>query len=67
MNGYIGGREVACVPFSGTAHRCEVGGYDLSEVVLFNGGGRASGDAPADLKDAEARARSAGVGIWGGG
>ena len=64
MNSYIGGREVACVPFAGAAHRCEVGGYDLSEVVLFNGGARATGDAPGDLKAAETRARQERVGIW---
>ena len=64
MNSYIGGREVACVPFAGAAHRCEVGGYDLSEVVLFNGGARATGDASGDLKAAETRARQERVGIW---
>lgn len=64
LKSYIGGREVACVPFAGAAHRCEVGGYDLSEVVLFNGGARATNDAPGDLKAAESRARAEGVGVW---
>lgn len=66
MNGYIGGREVDCVPFGRASHRCELDGYDLSEVVLFNGGARATEDAPPYLQAAEARARSDRVGIWGG-
>jgi len=66
MNGYIGGREVDCVPFGRASHRCELDGYDLSEVVLFNGGARATDDAPPYLQAAEARARADRVGLWGG-
>lgn len=66
MNGYIGGREVDCVPFGRATYRCELDGYDLSEVVLFNGGARARDDAPPYLRAAEARARADRVGIWGG-
>ncbi len=66
MDGYIGGREVDCVPFGLASHRCELDGYDLSEVVLFNGAARTTADAPPYLKAAEARARAERVGIWGG-
>jgi 1A family penicillin-binding protein len=66
MADYIAGREVECVPSSAGRHRCEVDGWDLSEVVLFNGGGRATPDAPPDLRAAERKARAARKGIWGG-
>src|SRR5207247_10159161 len=47
---YLGRREVVCEPRgSGNEHRCRVDGQDLSRVVLFNGGGRATGTAPAEL------------------
>jgi endonuclease YncB( thermonuclease family) len=39
---------------------------DLSRVVLFNGGGRASGNATPDLRALEQQARSSRAGIWGG-
>lgn len=65
MRRYIAGREVVCQPFDAAAFRCEVGGYDLSEVVLFNGGGRALADAPPELLAAEQEARHGRVGIWG--
>ncbi|HYD68377.1 MAG TPA: penicillin-binding transpeptidase domain-containing protein [Azospirillum sp.] len=38
---YIGAREVTCEPTGPERYRCEVDGRDLSEAVLFNGGGRA--------------------------
>ncbi|MET0527854.1 MAG: hypothetical protein ABW003_05840, partial [Microvirga sp.] len=39
---YVRGREAVCAPIpSDNAYRCSVEGKDLSEVVLFNGGGRA--------------------------
>jgi 1A family penicillin-binding protein len=63
MSEYLKGKQVACTP-SGTAHRCEVGGYDLAEVVLWNGGGRASPDAAPALKSAESNARAQRRGIW---
>jgi endonuclease YncB( thermonuclease family) len=51
---------------AGTAdvHRCEVDGKDLSEVVLYNGGGRATPDAPADLVTAENHAKAEKLGVW---
>lgn len=64
MESYIGGRRVTCRPYDARTHRCEVGGFDLSEVVIFNGGARASGDAPAYLRKAEARARKGRRGLW---
>jgi penicillin-binding protein 1A len=36
----------------------------LSEVILSNGGARATPDAPAELLAAEEEARSARLGIW---
>src|SRR5690606_16397153 len=67
MADYIGGREVLCRPAPGGRHRCEVDGWDLSEVVLFNGGGRATADAPADYVKAERKARTQRKGIWADG
>jgi endonuclease YncB( thermonuclease family) len=62
---YLGGREVVCeVAGLKDIYRCQVDGKDLSTVVLFNGGGRATVDATFELKTAAERARSAGVGIW---
>lgn len=65
LKGYIRGRPVRCTP-AGTAevHRCEVDGKDLSEVVLYNGGGRATPDAPADLVTAENHAKTEKLGVW---
>jgi penicillin-binding protein 1A len=64
---YLGNREVVCEPAgSGNDYRCRVDDQDLSRVVLFNGGGRASANAPADLRALEQQARSSRVGIWGG-
>jgi endonuclease YncB( thermonuclease family) len=65
MAEYLRGKEVACTP-SGAAHRCEVGGFDLAEVVLWNGGGRAAPDAAPALKAAETTARAERRGIWTG-
>jgi hypothetical protein len=64
MAAYIGGREVVCRQTESERYRCEVAGWDLSEVVLHNGGGRATATAPQDLIEAERRARTAGRGIW---
>jgi endonuclease YncB( thermonuclease family) len=65
LKGYIRGRSVRCTA-TGTAdvHRCEVDGKDLSEVVLYNGGGRATPDAPADLVTAENHAKTEKLGVW---
>lgn len=67
MADYIGDRDVQCRPAAVGRHRCEVDGWDLSEVVLFNGGGRASPDAPAGYVRAERKARAARKGIWADG
>lgn len=64
MADYIGDREVECAPAAGDRHRCEVAGWDLSEVVLFNGGGRATPDAPDAYVRAERKARAERRGIW---
>jgi hypothetical protein len=64
MMKYIGGREVSCRPTSGRRFRCEVDGWDLSEVVIFNGGGRARVTASAELVEAEHAARQARRGVW---
>ena len=62
---YLGKRAVSCRPVAGSdAHLCSVDGRDLSEVVLFNGGGRASPEATPDLVAAEDRARSERLGVW---
>jgi 1A family penicillin-binding protein len=66
MEAFIAGRDVTCEPVTDGAHRCSVGGRDLSEVVLSNGGGRASADAPPALRGREAAARRGRLGIWGG-
>ena len=62
---YLGKRRSTCQPVPGSdAHLCSVDGRDLSEVVLFNGGGRASPEATPELVAAEDRARSERLGVW---
>ncbi|GJD67751.1 hypothetical protein MMMDOFMJ_0667 [Methylobacterium gnaphalii] len=62
---YIRGRSVTCRPAPGSsAFLCTIEGRDLSEVVLFNGGGRASSEASPDLVAAEDHARSERLGVW---
>jgi len=62
---YIGSRPVICQPAPGSATmNCLVDGRDLSEVVLFNGGGRASPEASPELVAAEDHARSERLGVW---
>jgi endonuclease YncB( thermonuclease family) len=62
---YIAGREVVCTPAARSdRHRCQVAGRDLSEVVLYNGGGRTTADATPELKAAEEKARAGGLGVW---
>lgn len=61
---YIADREITCRPKAGDRYRCDVDGWDLSEVVLFNGGGRATTDAAPELVEAERKARREGRGIW---
>jgi hypothetical protein len=64
---YLRGRQVTCeaVKPGSDQHRCQVEGQDLSKVVLYNGGGRATSDATPDLVAAEAHARSTRTGLWG--
>jgi 1A family penicillin-binding protein len=58
-------REVVCVSApSAERYRCNVDGQNLSEIILSNGGARATPDAPAELLAAEDEARSARIGIW---
>ena len=72
MNGRIARRlgrilsrhEVTCEPESGQEYRCTVGGQDLSELILLNGAGRATADAPTELRAAEDRAREVRAGLW---
>jgi penicillin-binding protein 1A len=65
---YLGHREVVCEPAgNGNDYRCRVGDQDLSRVVLYNGGARATADASPELKAAEQQARAERAGIWGGG
>ncbi len=62
---YIAARPVVCEPVAGVdRHRCRIGGRDLSEVVLHNGGGRATADATPELRAAEETARANGFGVW---
>jgi penicillin-binding protein 1A len=72
MNGRIARRlgrflrrhEVICEPAPAEEYRCAVGGQDLSELILLNGAGRATADAPAELHAAEERAREMRAGLW---
>ena len=65
---YLGRREVECEPAgSGNEYRCRVDDQDLSRVVLFNGGGRATANATPELRALDQQARSTRVGIWRGG
>jgi endonuclease YncB( thermonuclease family) len=62
---YLRGREVVCRPApAADTHRCQVDGRDLSEAVLFNGGGRVTVSATPDLVAAENHARTERIGIW---
>lgn len=61
---YLRGREVACQPAGAEVYRCQVAGQDLSRVVLFNGGGRATAEATPELLAAEEHARQARLGVW---
>src|SRR5262249_12586136 len=64
---YLGNREVAGEPAAGSSdYQCRVDDQDLSRVVLFNGGGRATANATPELRALEQQARSTRVGIWSG-
>jgi penicillin-binding protein 1A len=62
---FLRGREIDCVPVEAAGHRCRVDGEDLAEIVIANGGARASADAPPELQSAEEGARAARLGMWG--
>jgi penicillin-binding protein 1A len=64
MAAYIGDREIACRLTAADRYRCELDGFDLSEVVLRNGAGRATADAAPELVEAQWRAREENRGIW---
>jgi hypothetical protein len=57
-------REVICELASAQAYRRRVGDQDLSELILLNGGGRATADASGELRAAEERAREMRAGFW---
>jgi len=62
---YIAGRPVTCQPAPGSeSMNCSIDGRDLSEVILYNGGGRASPEASPELVAAEDHARSERLGVW---
>ena len=62
---YLAARPVSCQPAPGSENfSCSVEGRDLSEVVLFNGGGRASPEASPELVAAEDHARTERLGVW---
>jgi 1A family penicillin-binding protein len=62
---FVADQEAVCESApSSSAYRCRIGDLDLSELVLRNGGGQASADAPPDLRAVEARAQAARIGMW---
>jgi membrane peptidoglycan carboxypeptidase len=64
LAGYIGDREITCRRTIEDRYRCAIDGFDLSELVLLNGGGRATPQAAPDLAEAQRKARSEGRGLW---
>jgi 1A family penicillin-binding protein len=66
MSQWIAGREAVCEARDAATWRCRVDGRDLSELVLSNGGGRATTDAAPELRQAEQGARAQRLGVWGG-
>lgn len=60
------GGSVSCEPVpAAAAMRCTTtDGIDLAEAALFNGGARATADAPENYRTVEAAAREARRGIW---
>jgi len=62
---YLRGRPVDCrLVTKPDIYRCEVDAQDLSRAVLFNGGGRATADAPPELAAAEKHAKTERIGVW---
>jgi membrane peptidoglycan carboxypeptidase len=64
LTDYIGAREVSCRRTTGDRYRCALDGWDLAEVVLLNGGGRATPQAAPALLEAQRTAREEGRGVW---
>jgi penicillin-binding protein 1A len=63
---FLGRREIECTPAETSGHRCRVDGEDLAEIVIANGGAKATPDAPPELQAAEESARAARLGMWRG-
>jgi penicillin-binding protein 1A len=63
---FLARREVECAPAETSGHRCRVDGEDLAELVIANGGAKATADAPPELQAAEESARAARLGLWRG-
>ncbi|MGB0749245.1 MAG: thermonuclease family protein [Magnetospiraceae bacterium] len=64
LAGYIGNNEILCDRRVDRTFKCIMGGYDLSEVVLLNGAGKANVGATQNLKNAESSARQQKKGVW---
>lgn len=62
---YLSQRPIACQVVAERRWRCEVDGSDIAHVVLYNGAGTTTPDAPAHYQEAQAAARSARRGLWG--
>jgi membrane peptidoglycan carboxypeptidase len=61
---YIGAREISCRRTTGDRYRCALDGWDLAEIVLLNGRGRATPQAAPALLEAQRTARDEGRGVW---
>jgi 1A family penicillin-binding protein len=61
---YIGERAVLCRRTLDERYRCEIDGWDLAEIVLLNGRGRATPQAAPDLLEAQRKARDERRGVW---
>jgi penicillin-binding protein 1A len=57
-------QEIRCERGGDQGYRCRVSNQDLAELILLNGGGRASEDATPELRAAEERARASRAGLW---
>jgi hypothetical protein len=49
MAAYVGRNPVTCQLATKNGYQCDMSGQDLAKVTVFNGGGRAAPDAPAEL------------------
>jgi endonuclease YncB( thermonuclease family) len=58
------GNQMTCEP-EGMRYRCTTpGGVDVGGVVIFNGAGKASPDAPQEYQEAQAQAQAGMKGVW---